>query len=50
VQRRSITRGDVVLRLQGLDLCDLKPDCVSFSDQIVVYLESDGRSGPIPII
>jgi hypothetical protein len=27
---RLITRGDVVLRLQGLGLCDLKPDqCVA---------------------
>jgi hypothetical protein len=40
-----ITKGDVVLRLQGLGLCDLKPDrCVTF-DQIDSYLEPDGRSG-----
>jgi hypothetical protein len=40
-----ITRGDMVLRLQGSGLCDLKPDrCVAF-DQIDSYLEPDGRSG-----
>ena len=34
---RLITRGDVVLRLQGLDLCDLKPDRCVVLRQIVVY-------------
>jgi hypothetical protein len=40
-----ITRGDVVLRLQGSGLCDLKPDRCVASDQIDSYLEPDGRSG-----
>jgi hypothetical protein len=34
-----------VLRLQGLGLCDLKPDRYVASDQIESYLEPDGRSG-----
>jgi hypothetical protein len=38
-----ITRGDVVLRLQGSGLCDLKPDRCVASDQIDSYLEPDGR-------
>jgi hypothetical protein len=42
---RLITRGDVVLRLQGSGLCDLKPDRCVASDQIDSYLEPDGRLG-----
>jgi hypothetical protein len=42
---RLITREDVVLRLQGFGLCDLKPDRCVASDQIDSYLEPDGRSG-----
>jgi hypothetical protein len=31
IVKRLITRGDLVLRLQGWGLCDLKPDrCVAF--------------------
>jgi hypothetical protein len=33
-----------MLRLQGLGLCDLKPDQCVASDQIDSYLEPDGRS------
>jgi hypothetical protein len=40
-----ITKGDVVLRLQGSGLCDLKPDRCVASDQIDSYLKPDGRSG-----
>jgi hypothetical protein len=39
-----ITRGDVVLRLQGSGLCDLKLDRCVASDQIDSYLEPNGRS------
>jgi hypothetical protein len=42
---RLISRGDVVLRLQGSGLYDLKPDRCVASDQINSYLEPDGRSG-----
>jgi hypothetical protein len=42
---RLITRGDVVLRLQGPGLCDLKPDRCVASDQIDSYLKPNGRSG-----
>jgi hypothetical protein len=42
---RLITRGNVVLRLQGSGLCDLEPDRCVASDQIDSYLEPDGRSG-----
>jgi hypothetical protein len=42
---RLITRGDVVLRLQGSALYDLKPDRYVASDQIDSYLEPDERSG-----
>jgi hypothetical protein len=38
-------QGDVVLRLQGSGLCDLKPDRCVASDQIDSYLEPDRRSG-----
>jgi hypothetical protein len=34
-----------VLRLQGLGLCDLKPDRCVASDQIDSYLEPNGRLG-----
>jgi hypothetical protein len=40
-----ITREDVVLRLQGSGLYDLKPDRCVASDQIDSYLEPNGRSG-----
>jgi hypothetical protein len=42
---RLLTKGDVVLRLQGSGLCDLKPDRCVAPDQIDSYLEPDGRSG-----
>jgi hypothetical protein len=37
-----------MLRLQGLGLCDLKPDRCVASDQINSYLEPDGRSRIMP--
>jgi hypothetical protein len=43
-----ITRGDVVLRLLGLGLCDLMLDQCVTSEQIDSYLEPDGRSGIMP--
>jgi hypothetical protein len=40
-----ITKGDMVLMLQGSGLYDLKPDRCVASDQIDSYLKPDGRSG-----
>jgi hypothetical protein len=40
-----ITRGDVVLRLQGSVFVIRSRIGVSLSDQIIVYLEPNGRSG-----
>ena len=46
---RLITREDVVLRLQGLGLCDLKPDqCVAL-DQIDSYFKPEKIGKPVPI-